>query len=113
LKKRLKALLVLVVAFGIGYFVYSSEIKGTRPFKLGLDLQGGTYLLYKVDVSKVDPSQISGVMASLPGFIEKRISQKETAGALGVLETNIQTETVSLSGGEIEYRVGIELPGVT
>jgi protein-export membrane protein SecD len=112
-KKRLIALLVLVVAGAIGYFVYQSETSGKKPFKLGLDLSGGTYLLYKVDVSQIDPKQVSEVMASLPGFIEKRISQKETAGALGVLEANIHTETTALAGQGTEYRIGIELPGVT
>ncbi|MEI8224081.1 MAG: protein translocase subunit SecD [bacterium] len=112
-KKRIGALVLLVIAVGIGYFVYWSEVTGKRPFKLGLDLSGGTYLLYKVDVSKIDPKQIPDIMDSLPGFIEKRISQKETAGALGVLEANIHTETTSLAGNQVEYRVGIELPGVT
>lgn len=112
-KKRIGALVLLVIAVGIGYFVYWSQVTGKRPFKLGLDLSGGTYLLYKVDVSKLDPKQIPDVMSSLPGFIEKRISQKETAGALGVLEANIHTETTSLAGDQVEYRVGIELPGVT
>jgi protein-export membrane protein SecD len=112
-KKRIGALVLLVIAVGIGYFVYWSEVTGKRPFKLGLDLSGGTYLLYKVDVSKLDPKQIPDVMSSLPGFIEKRISQKETAGALGVLEAIIHTDTTSLAGDQVEYRVGIELPGVT
>lgn len=112
-KKRIGALVLLVIAVGVGYFVYWSEVTGKRPFKLGLDLSGGTYLLYKVDVSKIDPKQIPDIMDSLPGFIEKRISQKETAGALGVLEANIHTETTSLAGNQVEYRVGIELPGVT
>ncbi len=112
-KKRIGALVLLVVMLGIGYFVYWSQVTGKRPFKLGLDLSGGTYLLYKVDVSKINPAQIPDVMESLPGFIEKRISQKETAGALGVLEANIHTETTNLAGDQKEYRIGIELPGVT
>lgn len=112
-KTRIGALVLLLIAVGIGYFVYWSQVTGKRPFKLGLDLSGGTYLLYKVDISKIDPKQIPDIMESLPGFIEKRISQKETAGALGVLEANIHTETTSLAGDQKEYRVGIELPGVT
>jgi preprotein translocase subunit SecD len=112
-KKRIGVLFILIIAVGIGYFVYWSQVTGKRPFKLGLDLSGGTYLLYKVDVSKIDPAQIPGVMDSLPGFIQKRISQKETAGALGVLEANIHTETTNLAAAQKEYRVGVELPGVT
>lgn len=112
-KKRLGALFIVIVAVGLGFYVYNSEKTGSRPFKLGLDLSGGTYLLYKVDMSQVPADRISETLNSLPGFIEKRISQKETAGALGVLEANIHTETTNLAGDEIEYRVGIELPGVT
>ena len=112
-KKRISALILIIATAGIGYFVYWSQASGHRPFKLGLDLSGGTYLLYKVDVSKIEPKQIPDVMSSLPGFIEKRIGQKETAGALGVLEANIHTETTSLAGSGQEYRVGVELPGVT
>lgn len=112
-KKRLGALLIVLVAGGLGFYVYNSEKNGSRPFKLGLDLSGGTYLLYRVDMSQVPADRISETLNSLPGFIEKRISQKETAGALGVLEANIHTETTNLAGDQIEYRVGIELPGVT
>jgi protein-export membrane protein SecD len=112
-KQRIIAALIILIAGGIGYVVYQGEKTGKHPFKLGLDLSGGTYLLYKVDVSKIDPKQIGDVMKSLPGFIEKRISQKETAGALGVLEANIHTETTSLAGDQLEYRVGVALPGVT
>lgn len=112
-KKRLGAFLIVVASGALGWYVYNSEQTGSRPFKLGLDLSGGTYLLYKVDMSQVPADRISETLNSLPGFIEKRISQKETAGALGVLEANITTETTNLAGDEIEYRLGIELPGVT
>ncbi len=112
-KKRIIALVLLVLAASLGYFVYWSQASGRKPFKLGLDLSGGTYLLYKVDVSSLTPAQIPTVMDSLPDFIQHRISQKDTAGALGVLEANIHTETTSLAGNQKEYRIGIELPGVT
>ena len=112
-KKRIIALVILLAAIGIGYFVYWSQITGKQPFRLGLDLSGGTDLLYNIDVSKLQPDQISGVVGSLPKFIENRISQKETAGALGVLESNISTETTSLAGGGKQYHIDIELPGVT
>ena len=112
-KKRILALILLILVVGIGYFVYWSQVSGKHPFKLGLDLQGGTDLLYQVDVSKLEPGQISEVVSSLPSFIEHRISQKETAGALGVLEASISTQTTSLAGNGKEYLVDVQLPGVT
>jgi len=112
-KKRTLAVILLLIIAAIGYFVYWSQVSGKHAFKLGLDLQGGTDLLYKVDVSKLEPSQIPDVVGSLPSFIQHRISQKETAGALGVLEANISTQTTSLAGNGKEYLVDIQLPGVT
>lgn len=89
-KKRIIALVILLAAIGIGYFVYWSQVTGKEPFRLGLDLSGGTDLLYNIDVSKLQPNQIDEVVSSLPQFIQNRIDQKETAGALGVLKGRYQ-----------------------
>jgi len=37
-QKRAIALVILVVGTGIGWYVYSSQVDASRPFKLGLDL---------------------------------------------------------------------------
>ncbi|MDO8514569.1 MAG: hypothetical protein Q7S50_03435 [bacterium] len=49
-QKRAIALVILIVGTGIGWYVYSSEHTGSRPFKLGLDLSGGTQLVYNNNV---------------------------------------------------------------
>lgn len=76
------------------------------PFKLGLDLNGGSHLVYQADVSKVAAADIDGAMDSLKQVIESRIN------AFGVSEPIIQTEKSSANGQEL-HKLIVELPGVT
>lgn len=69
---------------------------------LGLDLQGGTSLIYKADLSQITPGEENEAMEGVRDVIERRIN------AFGVSEPVIQTNQ---SGGE--WRVIVELPGVT
>lgn len=73
------------------------------PFKinLGLDLQGGIHLIYKVDTSGVEPGKVSDALNGLQDVIERRVN------AFGVAEPLIET---SKSGGE--QRLIVELAGV-
>src|SRR5438132_356031 len=99
-KKRILALVILALGFGVAFFVYKSEARfaGTEktgiaakfPFRLGLDLSGGSHLLYRADVSKIDPSQVADSMASLRDVIERRVN------FLGVAEPVIQIEQSSI-----------------
>ena len=43
--------IVLIVAFGLIAFFFLKP--GSKPFKFGLDLVGGTELVYKADTSNV------------------------------------------------------------
>lgn len=106
LKKRIIALVLLMIAGGIGYFVYSSEVTKTKPFKLGLDLSGGSYLVYRADISKVTSGSIDDAMDSLRDVIERRVN------LFGVSEPRVSTETATVSGSK-EYRLVVELPGIT
>ena len=78
LKTRIIAVFILIGAVLIGYFNYYSEMNKdssfTKPFKLGLDLNGGTHLVYKADVSKIDKAQVSDSMNALRNVIEKRVN---------------------------------------
>ncbi len=109
LKQRAKAVMLLVVVTIIGYFVYSTSLPGgSRPFKLGLDLSGGTHLVFSADVSKLDPADIKASMAALRDDVEKRVN------TFGVSEPLVQTEEgASLSSKESAYKLIVELPGVT
>jgi len=108
LKNRARAVFLIIFAVLIGYWVYVSNIEGTRPFHLGLDLSGGTHLVYQADVSKISPTDISDSMSSLRDVVERRVN------LFGVSEPLVQTEeAVSLSSADAAYRLIIELPGVT
>lgn len=108
LKTRIGALLLLIAGIGIGLFVFFNNADDSKfPFKLGLDLSGGSYLTYKADLSDVAPGDEQGALSSLRAVIEKRIDPN------GAQQVNVQTETVTLGNKGKEYRLIVELPGVT
>ena len=107
LKTRLVALAVFLLGAGIGWFVYDSQMDGYRPFRLGLDLSGGTQLVYKADVSAVPGSEVASAMNSLRDTIERRVN------LFGVAEPIVQTERGGTLAGETQERLIVELPGVT
>jgi len=107
LKTRLIAAALLVGGAAIGWFVYSSEMQGNPfPFKYGLDLAGGTHLVYSADVSKVAASDIDEAMEALRNVIERRVN------IFGVSEPIVQVERGGITGGG-DYRLIVELPGIT
>ncbi len=108
LKHRARAVFLIIFAVLIGYFVYSTQKSGSKPFRLGLDLSGGTHLVYQADVSKLDSTDISNSMSSLRDVVERRVN------TLGVSEPLVQTEQgAALSSKESAYKLIVELPGVT
>lgn len=111
LKKRISAIVLLVVGILLGTFVHYSQLPGNGfiskfPFKLGLDLSGGTHLVYQADTSKIPANDVVGAMESLKMVIESRIN------AFGVAEPIIQTEKGTVGGVQIQKLI-VELPGVT
>lgn len=71
-------------------------------FKFGLDVKGGTQLIYLADLSGVRQSEHAEAMASLRDVIERRVN------IFGISEPNIQTARA----GE-ENRLIVELAGVS
>ena len=107
LKIRLAAIAILIVAAAVGYFLYSSEVSlGRFAFKLGLDLRGGTHLIYRADVSSVAAGEVEDALASLREVVERRVN------LFGVAEPLVQVERGGLVG-EGDHRLIVELPGVT
>ncbi len=107
LKTRIIALMLLMAGSGIGYFVYSSQIAtdttpASHPFKLGLDLSGGTLLLYKANTEILPEADRKSSMQALRDTIERRVNR------FGVAEPLVQTQR---GGGQ--DRLIIELPGVS
>jgi preprotein translocase subunit SecD len=112
LKIRIIAVIILIAAIGIGAFDYYSQsqpasVVGKFPFQLGLDLAGGSHLVYQADVSKVAGSDVSGAMNALRDVIEKRIN------VFGVSEPLVQVEESTLLSGQKIEKLIVELPGVT
>lgn len=71
------------------------------PFRLGLDLQGGTHLVYEADVSQINQNNVSSAMEGVRDVIERRVN------AFGVAEPIVQIDTV----GE-HRRLIVELAGI-
>jgi len=68
-----------------------------KPFKLGLDLQGGTHLIYEADLSNIAKEDYSSSMEGLRDVIERRVN------LFGVREPMVQVQ------GE---RLVVELAGI-
>lgn len=77
------------------------KVLSSLKINLGLDLQGGIHLIYKVDTSGVDSAKVGDALNGLQDVIERRVN------AFGVAEPLIET---SKSGSE--QRLIVELAGV-
>lgn len=118
-KTRITVLLIILLGVALGFFVYKSEVDSRLngeevkttfwskyPFKLGLDLSGGTHLVYNADLSQVESSKIKDGMDSLRDVIERRVN------IFGVSEPIVQVQNGDFSNTG-ERRLIVDLPGVT
>lgn len=71
------------------------------PFRLGLDLQGGTHLVYEADLSNIDKKERQASMDGIRDVIERRVN------LFGVTEPVVQ-----INKAKDSYRLIVELPGV-
>src|SRR3989344_6359433 len=78
------------------------KIQKDLSYRLGLDLQGGTSLVYQVDMKNVPKDQEEDAFAGARNVIERRIN------FFGVTEPSIQSLKVGT-----ERRIVIDLPGAT
>ncbi len=88
--------LLLIFAFAISALFY--PMFGREAMQLGLDLQGGIHIVYKADLSSVEPGNESEVIDGVIAVILNRINP------LGVTEPNIQKQG--------EDRIAVDLPGL-
>jgi protein-export membrane protein SecD len=106
-KYRLAALGALILGALLLWFVVSTNHAGSRyAVKLGLDLAGGTELVYKADTSAIAGDK-QGALNSLRDVIDRRVN------LFGVAEPLVQLEHSSVVAGAQEDRLLVELPGVT
>ena len=70
-------LIFIVILFGIALWIVwpNNEIRGHAGFTLGLDLQGGTRLLYSANLSEKDPSMTDAqALDGAKATIERRVN---------------------------------------
>ena len=118
IKKIILAVVVLLLGSGVALFVFKSEPKLNKnfdnansffknhPFRLGLDLSGGSHLIYKADISAVSAGEVDDSMSALRDVIERRIN------LFGVSEPVVQIQHSGLISGAEEQLI-VDLPGVT
>jgi preprotein translocase subunit SecD len=105
LRRRTVYLLVFILVL-FGFALWSvvpvdRSVFGRQGLTLGLDLAGGSYLVYQADLSGIEPGTENQIMDGVKGVIERRIN------ALGVTEPVVEIQN---QGGE--YSVAIQLPGI-
>ena len=98
-------LLIFILAL-FGFALWSvvpldRNVFGRQGLRLGLDLQGGSYLVYEADVTAIDTANRDEIMEGVKGVIERRIN------ALGITEP-----IVAVQKQEGEYSIAIQLPGI-
>lgn len=118
LKKLSYILIVLILGGAVTSFVFLSEPKLNTnyettysflknfPFRLGLDLSGGSHLVYKADISGVKSGEVSTSMDALRDVIERRVN------LFGVSEPIVQVQNSGFISGEDEKLI-VDLPGIT
>jgi len=99
-------LTALVVAMpGLPYFKIGNWEVGRKisemKIRLGLDLQGGTHLVYQADLTHVDPAHYTDSLEGVRDVIERRVN------AFGIAEPVVQT---SKTGND--YKVIVDLAGI-
>lgn len=92
--------------FTINPLVVDVPMGGGRIFRefkthLGLDLQGGSHLVFQADTSKVKPADLQDALNASRDIIEKRVN------FFGLSEPTVQT----VKSGNI-YRISVDLPGI-
>lgn len=107
IQRRIAAIAIFLIGAGLAWFVYSGHVSGSKPFRLGLDLSGGTQLVYRADLSAITTNDVTDSMEALRDTIERRVN------LFGVSEPIVQTEHAGTLAGTPEERLIIELPGVT
>jgi len=100
-KNRLPFIIISII-FVIAVLVVlpiNKGILGQRGIRLGLDLQGGTHMVYRADLSGVEPGTEAEALNGAIAVIEKRVD------VFGVTEPVIQRLG--------EDRIVVQLPGIS
>ena len=95
-------IIVVLVAVIAGIFVYPKWLGAKwRPWRLGLDLVGGSYLVYQIDMKDISSGDRDSVIGGLQKVMESRVN------AFGVSEPQVYSAKEGNS-----YRLIVELAGI-
>lgn len=86
----------------VDFNVFGINFKKDFTTKLGLDLKGGSSLIFEADTAKVKKEDLNDALNSARDVIERRIN------FFGVTEPQIQT----VKTGD-KYRLSVDLPGIS
>src|SRR3989344_7951730 len=100
LKKRIT--ISLPIKEKVAFVLQKAHINRDFSFQEGLDLAGGTSITLKAEMDKVSKDQRNNALEGAKEVIERRVN------LFGVKESVVQTAI-----GNNDYRVIVELPGVT
>lgn len=110
--KIIKTIFITIVLLGliwvdflpnkIDFNIFGLNIKKEFTTKLGLDLKGGSNLVFEADISKVKKEDLTDALNSARDIIERRVN------FFGVTEPQIQT----IKSRNI-YRLSVDLPGIS
>jgi preprotein translocase subunit SecD len=98
-RRHILTLIIIVVIAAFSVSAMATSIGGREGLVLGLDLVGGTNLVYEADFTNIEEGRQADSIKGAKDIIERRIN------AYGVAEPVIQ-----IVGGN---RISIQLPGVT
>jgi len=87
--------------FSIDWNIFGFQIKKEFVTHLGLDLKGGSNLVFETDTSKVKSEDLQDALNSSRDIIEKRVN------FFGVSEPIVQTVKIGNN-----YRISVDLPGI-
>jgi len=85
----------------MNFSIFGLNVKKDFTTKLGLDLKGGSSLIFESDISRVKKEDLNDALNSARDVIERRIN------FFGVTEPQIQT----VKTGD-KYRLSVDLPGI-
>ncbi len=103
-KRNIYLLVFILVLFGFclwSVVPLDRNVFGRKGLSLGLDLAGGSYLVYQADISQNESGSEAQIMEGVKGVIERRIN------ALGISEP-----VVSVQQQEGSYSIAIQIAGV-
>jgi len=98
-RKNTLVLLFILALFAFAIVALAYPLFGREAMRLGLDLQGGLHMVYRADLSSVEPGEEAATIDGVIAVINNRINP------LGVTEPVIQKQG--------QDRIVVELPGLS